>query len=508
MNAIASSATAGSTHVDVLIVGAGLGGIGSAVHLTKQCPEKTYAILEMKDTFGGTWVTHQYPGIRSDSDLYTYGYSFKPWVGPPIASGQAIINYLGEVIDEYGLAPHMRYGHRITRAEWSSEAGQWSVSAIRADGTSAAFTCTFLWMCQGYYDHENPYMPEWPGMGEFAGLLVHAQSWDPATDYSGKRVVVIGSGASAATIVPAMAERAARVTMLQRSPTYFLAAPNANELADRLRLIGVDEPTIHRIVRQSVNYDHKEITRRCREEPDAVIAELKEAIRAYAGPDFQFEPHFTPRYRPWQQRLAFVPDGDMFTAIASGKVDVVTDEIDHFTSTGIITKDGTEIPADIVIAATGFRLKVMGGIAFSVDGQPVNFADTISWRGMMFSGVPNLAWMMVYFRNAATLRVELIGEFVCRLLKHMEVRGAKRAEVRVPDELADLPRLPWIEPDNFNPNYLLRDLEKLPGRLDRPEWQDSQDYERDRVEWPQIDLDGSEFVYDGVRAGTRVTEAA
>ncbi|MCE2843378.1 MAG: NAD(P)/FAD-dependent oxidoreductase [Novosphingobium sp.] len=447
MNAIASSATAGSTHVDVLIVGAGLGGIGSAVHLTKQCPEKTYAILEMKDTFGGTWVTHQYPGIRSDSDLYTYGYSFKPWVGPPIASGQAIIDYLGEVIDEYGLASHLRYGHRITRAEWSSEAGQWSVSAIRADGTSADFTCTFLWMCQGYYDHENPYMPEWPGMGDFAGLLVHAQSWDPATDYSGKRVVVIGSGASAATIVPAMAERAARVTMLQRSPTYFLAAPNANELADRLRLIGVDEPTIHRIVRQSVNYDHKEITRRCREEPDAVIAELKEAIRAYAGPD-------------------------------------------------------------IVIAATGFRLKVMGGIAFSVDGQPVNFADTISWRGMMFSGVPNLAWMMVYFRNAATLRVELIGEFVCRLLKHMEVRGAKRAEVRVPDELADLPRLPWIEPDNFNPNYLLRDLEKLPGRLDRPEWQDSQDYERDRVEWPQIDLDGSEFVYDGVRAKDRVTEAA
>jgi cation diffusion facilitator CzcD-associated flavoprotein CzcO len=505
MNAVAVAAkpAAETTQVDVLIVGAGVAGIGSAVHLLQQCPGKSFAILEMKDSFGGTWLTNQYPGIRSDSDLYTYGYRFKPWVGPPIATGEAIRDYMREVIDEHGIASQIHYGHRISHASWSSADKLWSITATRFDGTSAAFTCNFLWMCQGYYDHDQPYMPDWPGAEQFGGLLVHAQLWDPTTDYTGKKVVVIGSGASAATIVPAMADNAAKVTMLQRSPTYFFCMPNTNELADRMRLIGIDEPTIHRVVRESVNHDFRELTRRSVDEPDAVFEELKELIRLYAGADFEFEPHFTPRYRVWQQRMAIVPDGDMFQAIAAGKVDVVTDEIDHFTAHGIVTKGGTEIPADIVIAATGFRLKVMGGIAFAVDGKPVDFSETVSWRGMMFSDVPNLAWMMVYFRASATLRVDLIGDFVCRLLHHMDQRGSRQAEVRVPEADAHLPRLPWIEEENFNPNYLTRDLDKLPKRIDRPEWRDSQDYWYDRDTWPLIDLDGPEFVYDGVRAGKR-----
>jgi monooxygenase len=510
MNAIAAAArpAAETAHFDVLIVGAGVAGIGSAVHLTQQCPGKTFAILEMKDTFGGTWATYQYPGIRSDSDLYTYGYRFKPWVGPPIASGGAIREYMGEVIEEYGIAPHIHYGHRISQAAWSSADKLWTVKATRSDGTSADFTCSFLWMCQGYYDHETPYMPDWPGAEQFGGLLVHAQLWDPKTDYAGKRVVVIGSGASAATIIPAMADQAAKVTMLQRSPTYYWCMPNANELADRLHQIGIDEPTIHRVVREQVNHDFRELVRRCVEEPDAVFEELKDLIRQHAGEDFEFEPHFTPRYRVWQQRMAIVPDGDMFAAIAAGKVDVVTDEIDHFTADSIVTRDGTVIPADVVIAATGFRLKVMGGIAFSVDGKPVDFSQTVSWRGMMFSDVPNLAWMMVYFRASATLRVDLIGDFVCRLLNHMDQHGVRQAEVRIPDADAHLPRLPWIEEDNFNPTYLKRDLDKLPKRIDRIEWRDSQDYWYDREAWPLVDLDGPEFVYDGVRAAQRLTEVA
>ena len=502
------TAPTATTHFDVLIVGAGVAGIGSAVHLRQQCPDKTYAILDLKDTFGGTWATHQYPGIRSDSDLYTYGYRFKPWVGPPIASGEAIREYMSEVIDEYGLARHINYGHRIGAASWSSETGLWSVQATRSDGSAAHFTCNFLWMCQGYYDHENPYTPDWAGADQFSGLLVHAQLWDPQTDYTGKRVVVIGSGATAATIIPAAAEKASRVTMLQRSPTYFLCMPNANELADRLHLIGIDEETIHRVVRESISHDFRELTRRCVDEPEAVVEELKELIRAHAGADFEFEPHFTPRYRVWQQRMAIVPDGDMFEAIAAGKVDVVTDEIDHFTADSIVTKDGTVIPADVVIAATGFRLKVMGGIAFSVDGESVDFSQKVAWRGMMFSDVPNVAWLMVYFRSSATLRVDLIGDFVCRLLNHMDAIGSRQAEVRIPDADAHLPKLPWIEEENFNPNYLKRDLDKLPKRIDRIEWRDSQDYWYDREAWPQIDLNGPEFVYDGVRASKRVTEAA
>ena len=491
---------ADATHVDVLIVGAGISGIGSAYHLQQQCPGRSYAILEMKDTFGGTWETHKYPGVRSDSDLYTFGYRFKPWVGAPIASAEEILKYMGEVIEENGIGEHIHYGHRITQCSWSSKTNSWMVEASRnSDGAQVTFTCNFLWMCQGYYDHEKPYIPDWPGMKNYKGKFIHAQLWDPKIDYTGKRVLVIGSGATAATVIPAFAEKAKHVTMLQRSPTYFFCSENKNELADRLREIGIDEPTIHRVVRAQIMFDQDLLTQRCKTEPDVVFEELKALVRQYAGEDFEFEPHFIPRYRVWQQRLAFCPEGDVFKAAAEGKLTVVTDTIASFTEKGVRTDSGEEIEADIIVAATGFRLSVMGEIAFAVDGEPVDWHDTINYRGMMFTGVPNLVWVFGYFRASWTLRVDLLGDFVCGLLNHMDELGAKRVEVALRDEDKNMKILPWIEEDNFNPGYLMRDLDRLPRRGDKPEWRHNQDYWTERGEIPSTDLDGEEFVYDGKR---------
>lgn len=493
---VPSDATAVREY-DVLIVGAGISGIGSAYHLQTQCPDKSFAILEAKEDIGGTWHTHRYPGVRSDSDLYTFGYRFKPWVGPPIATADEIRKYLRQVVADADLGRAMHFGTVIVRCSWSSEEKRWTVETRRRDGSAGAtYRARFMWMCQGYYDHENPYLPDWPGMENFGGKLVHAQKWDENMDYAGKRVVVIGSGATAATVIPAMADKAAHVTMLQRSPTYFFCYPNRSDLADRLRAIGVDEETVHRCARLDYLDNLKTLDRRSREEPDMVFEELKEMIRQYAGPDFQFEPHFTPSYRPWQQRLAFVPDGDMFERIREGKVSAVTDTIDHFTPTGMHLGSGDDLEADIVVAATGFKLLVMGGITFEVDGKTVDWSSTPTYRGMMFAGVPNMLWVFGYFRAAWTLRVDLLGDFVCRLLKHMDERQASEVGIVVPQSLAGEALTPWIEDDNFNPGYLKRDMAKMPKRLgDLPEWRHSQDYWLEAQDIPAIDLDGEEFSY-------------
>lgn len=508
MTAQAQELPGAATHVDVLIVGAGISGVGSAYHLQEQSPNRSYLILEMKDTFGGTWETHKYPGVRSDSDLYTFGYRFKPWVGAPIASAEEILKYMGEVIEENGIDRNIRYGHRIDGCSWSSEDNVWTVSVTRLeDQASLAFTCNFLWMCQGYYDHQNPYVPDWPGMDQFKGEFIHAQLWDPNTDYTGKKILVIGSGATAATVIPAFAEKAEHVTMLQRSPTYFFCSENRNELADRLREIGIDEPTIHRVVRAQIMYDQDQLTKRSQTEPDVVFEELKALVRMYAGEDFEFEPHFTPKYRPWQQRLAFCPEGDIFKAAVDGKLTVVTDTLETFTEKGVRTSAGEEIEADMIVACTGFHLSVMGDIPFEVDGDAVDWHDTVNYRGMMFTGVPNLAWVFGYFRASWTLRVDMLGDFVCGLLNHMDAIGAKRVDVAFRAEDADMEILPWIEEDNFNPNYLMRDIDKLPQRGNRAEWRHNQDYWSERDEIPAIDLDGEEFVYDGMRRVNAVREA-
>lgn len=495
MGEVRGSSAAGANHVDVLIVGAGISGVGSAWHLQQQCPDLSYAILERKDTFGGTWETHKYPGVRSDSDLYTFGYRFKPWVGPPIATAEEILDYMGEVIEENGIGEHIRYGHSIRSCSFSRESDLWTVTA-EAMGEAVTFTCRFLWMCSGYYDHENPYIPDWKGVEDYKGRFIHAQKWDPAIDYAGKRVLVIGSGATAATVIPEFAKTAAHVTMLQRSPTYFFCHPNQNELADRLREIGIDEPTVHRVVRQQILYDQDMLTQRCIDEPEAVFEELKELVRAYAGEDFQFEPHFTPRYRVWQQRLAFCPDGDVFQAVAAGKVSAVTDTIDRFTEKGVLTSSGEEIEADIIVACTGFRLSVMGDMEVSVDGRKIDWHDTVTWRGMMFSGVPNLAWVMGYFRASWTLRVDMMGDLVCRMLNHMREKGATRIEVTPPPGLK---LAPWIDADNFNPGYLQRGMGQLPKAGEGTEWRHTQDYWREKDEFPEIDLDGPSFAYHAAR---------
>lgn len=479
-------------HFDVLIVGAGISGVGAAYHLRDQCPEKSFVVLEGKESFGGTWITHKYPGIRSDSDLYTFGYRFKPWSGPPIATAEEILKYMGEVIEENDLDRHIRYGHHIDRATWSSDENLWTVEAHRTDtGEPLVFTTNFLWMCQGYYRHEKGYTPEWKGMEKFAGRIVHPQTWPEDLDYRDKKVVVIGSGATAATVIPAMAADCSHITMLQRSPTYFIPGLNQNELADQLRALEIDESWIHEIVRRQVLHDQAEFTRRAFEEPEVVKEELLGGVRAYLGEDFDMR-HFTPSYRPWRQRVAFVPDGDIFEGIASGRASVVTDEIDRFTEKGILLESGDLLEADIVVTATGFELCILGDIDFEIDGRPLDLSETVTYHGMMFTGVPNMLWIFGYFRASWTLRVDLLGDFVCRLLKHMDAKGVRRVTPQLRDQDRELPQLPWMDEDNFNPNYLMRAMHLLPKRLDRPEWQHTQDYWNERHVIPAIDLeDGS-----------------
>lgn len=490
-------AALGLEHFDVLIVGAGISGVGGAYHLTHQNPGTSYVVLEAQESFGGTWWTHKYPGIRSDSDLYTFGYRFKPWTGTPIATAEEIRTYMGEVIAENGLAPHIRYGHKISTASWCSADKRWTVEATEAaTGAAKRFTCGFLWMCQGYYRHTEGYTPEWPGMENFKGQIIHPMKWPEDLDYTGKQVVVIGSGATAATLIPAMAGKAGHVTMLQRSPTYFRTGRNAIELADELRKLQVDETWIHEIVRRKIIFESSVFTSRSFSEPDKVRDELLGLVRAVLPPDYDIDTHFTPSYRPWRQRIAFVPDADLFRGIASGRASVVTDEIERFTQGGIALKSGKVLDADIVVTATGFNMSVMGDIAFSVDGAPVDWSNAITYRGMMFTGVPNLAWVFGYFRASWTLRSDLVADFVCRLLNHMKATGVEKVEVGLRDEDRDMKILPWIDEENFNPNYLLRSMHLLPKRGEKKDWAHTQDYWAEKDEFPQIDLTDRAFRYD------------
>jgi cation diffusion facilitator CzcD-associated flavoprotein CzcO len=485
-----------SEHFDVLIVGAGISGIGGAYHLQQQCPGTSFVILDALDTFGGTWVTHKYPGIRSDSDLYTFGYRFKPWTSAPIATAGEILSYMGAVIEENDITRHIRYKHKISTASWSTHNKRWTIEATNTGtGETFTFTANFLYMCQGYYRHDKGYTPHWDGMETFKGQIVHPQTWPQDLDCTGKKIVCIGSGATAATLVPAVAEKCAHVTLLQRSPTYFVTGRNENELANLLRQLDIDETWIHEIVRRKVLFDQAEITRRCFEEPDAVKGELLEGVRAFLGPDFDVETHFTPAYRPWQQRLAFIPDGDLFQGIAAGRASVVTDQIDRFTENGILLKSGKILEADIIVTATGFNLNVLGDIAFEIDGKPLAFHDTVTYRGMMFTGVPNMVWVFGYFRASWTLRADLVGDFVCRLLKHMKEINARQVNVALRPEDQDMPILPWMDPDNFNPGYLMRGMHLLPKRGDKPEWQHNQDYWAEKDDFPKIDLTDAAFVY-------------
>jgi cation diffusion facilitator CzcD-associated flavoprotein CzcO len=495
-SASSGSALQASEHLDVVIVGAGMADIGGAYHLAKRFPGMSSAVLESQESFGGTWITHRYPGVRSDSDLYTYGYSFKPWTGAPIAAGSEILKYMAEVVEENDLGQYIRYRHKVTAATWSSEKSLWTLRVTRTDtGEEALVTAGFLWMCQGYYRHGEGYLPDWPGLERFGGRLVHTEAWPDDLDYRGKKVVVIGSGATAATLIPAMAGECGHITMLQRSPTYFMAGRNAIGIADELRDLGVRDDWIHDIVRRKIQYEQAKFARRTFTEPEVVAEELLAQARAFLGPDHDIKTHFTPRYRPWQQRLAFIPDGDLFRAIRDGKASVVTDEIESFTEAGIRLKSGAHLDADIIVAATGFHLNVLGDIAFAIDGEPLRFSETVTYRGMMFTGVPNMVWVFGYWRASWTLRVDIVSYFVCRLLQHMREVGARKITVALRPEDEGMPMLPWTDPDNFNPGYLTRGLHLLPRRGDKPEWQHSQDHWADAKAFLGIDLRDPTFIY-------------
>jgi cation diffusion facilitator CzcD-associated flavoprotein CzcO len=482
-------------HIDVIVVGAGISGIGAAYHL-KQNPDTRFLVLETQESFGGTWHAHRYPGIRSDSDLHTFGYRFKPWTSAPIATAAEILRYMGDVIAENGLDAHIRYRHKILSANWSNADKLWTLTVTRHDtGETLFFTTRFLWMCQGYYNHNQGYTPQWPGMNRFKGRMVHPQTWPEDLDIVGKKVVVIGSGATAATLVPAIADKCAEVTMLQRSPTFFITGRNANALAETLRELDVDEEWIHEIVRRKILFDQQAFTKRTNSEPEVVKEELLKGVQAYLGNDYDIATHFTPRYRPWRQRIAFIPDGDLFQSIKAGKASVVTDEIEAFTEHGITLKSGKTIDTDVVVTATGFNLNMLGDIAFSIDDAPLNFSDTVTYRGMMFTGVPNMVWIFGYLRASWTLRVDLVADFVCGLLKHMEETGTTMVTPMLRPEDSDMPLLPWIDPEDFNPGYIMRGMHLLPKRGNKQEWQHNQDYWSDKNVFPAIDYGDPIFRY-------------
>ena len=483
-------------HVDVLIVGAGVSGIGAAHHLRDQFPDRTFVVLDAQDNRGGTWWTHRYPGVRSDSDLFTYGYRFKPWRGPSIAAGEEILAYLDEVIDEDGLRRHIRYLHQVTAASWSSENCRWTVEVIQGDtGRQLRFTTGFLWMCPGYYNHAKPYQPQWEGMDRFRGVIVHPQRWPEDLDLAGKRVVVIGSGATAATLIPAIAGKAEHVTMLQRSPSYFYAPPATHELAVTLRALDIPEEWTHEILRRQYISQQNWLARTSLEAPGELHEFLMESMRPLLPEGFDVDKHFTPRYRPWQQRIAVVPGGDLFAALREGKASIVTDTIETFTEQGIKVSSGEEIPAGIVVTATGFNLSVLGDVVFTVDSEPVDFTQRVTWRGIMINGLPNMAYVFGYFRHSWTLRVDLVSDLVCRLLAKMQEKHAEMVVPALRPQDTDMQLRPWCDPENFNAGYVMRSQHILFKQGDREPWTHLLEHEQEREILPEADLADGTLVY-------------
>lgn len=483
-------------HVDVLVVGAGVGGIGVAHHVQEAFPDRSFVLLEAQDARGGTWWTHRFPGVRSDSDLFTYGYRWKPWRGPSIAAGEEILTYLDEVIEETGLAPHIRYHHKVTAASWSSADALWTVDVTRSDtGEQLRFTTGFLWMCSGYYDHDKPYQPQWPGMDQFNGRVVHPQRWPDDLDLTGKDVVVIGSGSTAATLIPALAKQAGHVTMLQRSPSYFLATPLVHELAETLRALDIPEDWTHEIMRRTYAAQFNELARLSHEAPDDLHAFLMESMKPLLPEGFDVEKHLTPTYRPWQQRIGVLPDGDLFAALRDGKASIVTDTIDTFTEKGIRVSSGEEIVADVVVTATGFNLSVFGDVPFTVDGEPVDFADRVTWRGLMINDVPNMAYVFGYFRHSWTLRVDLVADVVTRVLQRAQELGASTVVPQLRPEDAGMQRRPWSDPDNFNPGYVLRSQHVMFGQGDREPWTHMHEHAQEAQSLPAASLDDGSLTF-------------
>jgi monooxygenase len=481
-------------HFDVLIVGAGLSGVGAAVHLHVRCEAKRYAILETRASMGGTWDLFRYPGVRSDSDMHTLGYSFKPWTqAKAIADGPSILDYVKATAAEYGVDEHIRYDHRVVAAAWSSADALWTVEAQRDSGERVKFTCNFLYMCAGYYSSAEGHTPEFAGLDAFKGRIVHPQAWPADLDYAGKRVVVIGSGATAMTLVPAMARGAAHITMLQRAPTYVVSRPEEDAVANVLRRF-LPAKWAYALTRWKNVALQQMIYRRTRSQPEKIKAMILAGVRKELGPDYDVETHFTPRYNPWDQRLCLAPNADLFAAIRSGKASVVTDHIDAFTETGIRLTSGETLEADVIITATGLNLVVLGEMAVSLDGAPLNVAKTWTYKGMMYSGVPNLVTTFGYVNASWTLRADLTAEYVCRVLHHMDDTGARQVTPRLRKADMPMPQRPFI--DGFSAGYMQRTMDRMPRQGDHAPWINPQDYSRDKVMIRTGELEDGALVFD------------
>jgi cation diffusion facilitator CzcD-associated flavoprotein CzcO len=476
-------------HVDVLIVGAGLSGIGAACHLRERHPQRSFAILEARERMGGTWDLFRYPGVRSDSDMFTLGYNFRPWHdAQAIAPGPAILEYIRETAREHDVERQIRYGRRVVAASWSSQEARWTVTVEHADGgESEQITCRFLYGCTGYYRYDEGYIPDLAGISGFRGTVVHPQRWPEDLDWSGKRVVVIGSGATAVTLVPAMAESAAHVTMLQRSPTYVVSLPGRDRLAERLARV-LPDAAAYALTRAKNIAMMTGSYRLSRRAPQFMRRMIERAAIRRLPAGFDVSTHFNPSYDPWDQRMCLVPDGDLFEALSDGSASIVTGHIETFTEHGVRLASGEELEADIVVTATGLRLLALGGIELTVDGEPVSLADSVAYKGMMLSGVPNLVLTLGYSNASWTLKADLVAGYVCRLLAYMDDR---RYDICVPEApAASVPREPFL---NLQSGYVLRALDELPKQAAEYPWRLRQSYLRD------IPLLRRGPVHDGMR---------
>jgi len=477
-------------HFDVMIVGAGLSGVGAACHLRQRHPRKSFVILEGRNALGGTWDLFRYPGVRSDSDMYTLGYRFRPWRNAKaIADAESILNYIRETAAEFEVDKEIRYGQRVKHASWSTADSLWTIEAeTGSDKPIAQYTCHFLYLCTGYYDYEAGYTPDWPGVKNFGGQIVHPQKWPEDLNYEGKRVVVIGSGATAVTLVPAMAERAAHVTMLQRSPTYIVSRPAEDKIANTLRSV-LPARVAYALTRWKNVLMQMFFYNLARRRPNLFKWMLARGVRNQLGDQYDLK-HFTPQYNPWDQRLCLVPDSDLFKAISDGRATVVTDQIETFTETGLQLKSGEHLNADVIVTATGLVLKLMSGLQLTVDGMPVDLSKTMTYKGMMYSDVPNLASAFGYTNASWTLKCDLTSEYVCRLLKHMDQHGYAQCTARVND--AEITPESAID---FNSGYVLRALHTLPQQGSKTPWRLHQNYVKDlsMLRWGRVDDGAMEF---------------
>lgn len=473
--------------VDVVIIGAGISGVGAAAHMAKHFPERTYRIIDANPSHGGTWWTHKYPGVRTDSDMQTYGYAEHPWLGKTFATAQQIMDYMQGVMDECAITEKIRFNRTVTNARWFDDLNQWVLTIYNKETGGREYLRTpFLWNCAGYYSHTLPYRPHWPGEDEFAGQVFHSQLWPEDLDYTGKRVVVIGSGATAATVIPAFAESAAHVTMLQRSPTYFQSKPSIEPLKAMLDPLDIDPKVKHDILRKHFIRNIEIGVNMVHNENEALTQMFLDGMRQQLPEDFDMK-HFTPRYPAWKQRVAAVPDGDMFAAVREGKVSVVTDTIECFTRDGIQVSSGEVVPADIVVVATGFNMNVLGEISFEVNGKKFDTRQHVTWRGVMIEGLPNMTYHFGYFRATWTLRIELVNQFVGRLWRFMDEHGHKKV-CPVREDEGPQDNQPWVSSDYVDPGYMMRALPYLFQQGKGEAWRHFYEYKDEIKILPNVDL--------------------